>query len=341
MTTEELRETISRDEDSKHQFKGNITNEESLAQEMVAFSNSGGGELYIGVPDGMVLRIAIENGISKPYMDKNGVIWIKSGADKRRATSREEIQRMFQSAGIVHADEVPVNSMDISALDVDYFGNFFEKNFGESIDVQEEDLPGILKNMNLMHEDRLNLTAALLFAKNPVFKLPLFIVKAIAFPCDDVNTIDYLDSRDIGGKLENVFRETLSFIGANIRHVQANQGINSLGVWEIPKIALEELVANALIHRDYFVSAPVRIFVFKGRVEIISPGHLPNNLTVENIKHGNSNIRNPILASYATKIIPYRGLGSGIIRAIKEYPRIEFDDDREGNLFKVTIRRTV
>ena len=83
----------------------------------------------------------------------------------------------------------------------------------------------------------------------------------------------------------------------------------------------------------------MRVFVFANRVEIISPGHLPNNLTVENIKTGNSNIRNPILASFAAKLLPYRGLGSGILRALKAYPDIEFEDNRAGNFFKVTITR--
>ncbi|MCK5894363.1 MAG: hypothetical protein KAG53_08150 [Endozoicomonadaceae bacterium] len=94
------------------------------------------------------------------------------------------------------------------------------------------------------------------------------------------------------------------------------RGVNSLGELEIPKIVFEELIANALIHCDYFVSAPVRVFVFIDRIEIISPRHLPNNLTIENIKNGNSNIRNPILASFATKLLPYRGLGNGIRRTI-------------------------
>ncbi|WP_459931468.1 ATP-binding protein [Desulfosporosinus burensis] len=92
-------------------------------------------------------------------------------------------------------------------------------------------------------------------------------------------------------------------------------------------------------HRDYLVSAPIRIFIFSDRIEIISPGHLPNNLTVENIKKGISNIRNPILASFATRILPYRGLGSGIRRALSAYPSIELLDDREGNVFKVIIAR--
>jgi ATP-dependent DNA helicase RecG len=101
----------------------------------------------------------------------------------------------------------------------------------------------------------------------------------------------------------------------------------------------EELVANTLIHRDYFISAPVCIFIFDDRIEIISPGHLPNYLTIENIKAGNSVIRNPILASFATKLLPYRGLGNGVRRALKVYPDIDFIDDKEGNLFKAIIKR--
>lgn len=131
----------------------------------------------------------------------------------------------------------------------------------------------------------------------------------------------------------------LGFVLANIRHIQNKQSFNSLGEPEIPRIVLEELISNALIHRDYFVSAPVKVLVFADRIEIISPGHLPNNLTIENIKMGNSNIRNPILASFASKVLPYRGLGSGIKRAIKAYPDIELIDNREGNTFKAIISR--
>jgi ATP-dependent DNA helicase RecG len=125
----------------------------------------------------------------------------------------------------------------------------------------------------------------------------------------------------------------------NIAYVQHQQDVNSLGEPEVPKIVFEELLVNALIHRDYLISAPIRIFIFSDRIEIISPGHLPNNLSVENIKKGISNIRNPILASFATRILPYRGLGSGIRRALSAYPAIELIDDREGNVFKVIIAR--
>lgn len=66
---------------------------------------------------------------------------------------------------------------------------------------------------------------------------------------------------------------------------------------------------------------------------------LPNNLTIENIKAGNSNIRNPILASFAAKLLPYRGLGSSLLRALWAWPQIELIVDRAGNLFKVIVTR--
>ena len=82
--------------------------------------------------------------------------------------------------------------------------------------------------------------------------------------------------------------------------------------------------------------------MFDNRIEFVSPGHLPNNLTVEKIRHGNSIIRNPILVSYVSKgILPYRGLGSGIKRALDAWPEIDFIDDRDGCLFTATVHRKV
>jgi ATP-dependent DNA helicase RecG len=382
METAQLLEIIARGEDGKHQLKANFTNVDSLASEMVAFSNSGGGMIVIGVNDngtitglgrddmgrlnqlvsnaasqsvrppinprtenvavagGLVMVVTVADGISKPYMDNGGAIWVKSGADKRKVTSREEIQRMLQSAGLIHGDEIPANGLTIADLDTDYFRAFFQKSFDDSLDNQKVPLATLLENMNLMKNGVLNVGGALLFAKNPGFRLPVFIVKAISYPGIEIDVEHYIDSQDISGKIEDVFHRSLSFALGNIRHRQGGQGINSTGIPEIPRVVFEELIANALIHRDYFISAPVRLFVFADRVEIISPGQLPNNLTIENIKNGNSNIRNPILASYATRLIPYRGIGSGIIRALKAYPHIEFENDRNGNMFRVVIRRT-
>ncbi len=381
METPELLAIIARGEDGKHQFKANLTNQNALAAEMVAFSNSDGGLILLGVsdnglivglttqdiarlnqlisnsasqsvrppvnpqtenialPEGLVIVVKIDKGISKPYMDNQGAIWVKNGSDKRKVTAREEIQRMFQSAGLVHADGVPVAGATVNDLDRDYFDVFFQKEYGESLSEQTIALPQLLENMNLMQAGYLNVTGLLLFGRQPQFRLPVCMVKAVAFPENTIEGQNYLDSQDFNGKIAELFQRSLSFVLGNIRHSQAEQSVNSLGEPEIPRIVFEELISNALIHRDYFVSAPVRLLVFFNRIEIISPGHLPNNLTIANIKRGNSNIRNPILASFATRILPYRGLGSGILRALKAWPSIDFEDDRDGNQFKVIVFR--
>tara|TARA_R110001583_G_scaffold87175_1_gene227790 strand:- start:7488 stop:8648 length:1161 start_codon:yes stop_codon:yes gene_type:complete len=381
METTELIDILSRGEDSRHQFKADITNVDALAAEIVSFSNTAGGRIFIGVnddgsvrglsgadlarlnqlvanaasqnvrpavnpvtenvphPAGAVMVITLADGVNKPYMDKNGTIWVKSGSDKRRATSREEIQRLFQQAGLVHADETPVAGLGAGDVDMSYFEGFFEQQFGEPLARHNQPLPQLLANMNLMTQGQLNVAGSLLFAKAPQYVLPAFIVKAVAFVGNEIEDERYIDSRDISGKLADVFQQTVGFIIANTRADQGEQGVNSQGQSEIPRIVWEELVANALIHRDYFISAPVRVLVFLNRVEIISPGHLPNNLTIENVKAGNSNMRNPILASFASKLLPYRGLGSGLLRALRAWSSIELTDDRVGNLFKVVISR--
>lgn len=290
-------------------------------------------------PAGTVIVVSIPEGISKPYMDRNGAIWVKSGPDKRRATSREELQRLFQQAGLVHADETPVAGLGAGDVDIPYFEAFFEQQFGERLAQHQRPLPQLLTNMNLLSQGHLNVAGALLFARTPHYALPAFIIKAVAFVGNEIEDERYIDSRDIIGKLADVFQQTLGFISANTRALQGDQGINTLGRPEVPRIVWEELVANALIHRDYFINAPVRVLVFADRVEIVSPGHLPNNLTIENVKTGNSNMRNPVLASFAAKLLPYRGLGSGLLRALRAWPDIELIDDRAGNLFKVIVAR--
>lgn len=122
-------------------------------------------------------------------------------------------------------------------------------------------------------------------------------------------------------------------------HVHAGQNFNSLGVLEVPEQAIIELLVNALIHRDYFTSASIRLLIFANRIEIISPGHLPDSLSIDAIRRGVTNRRNPTLTEHATHILPYRGLGSGIPRALGEWPEIRFEDEVAGNQFKAVIPR--
>lgn len=178
-----------------------------------------------------------------------------------------------------------------------------------------------------------------MFGRQPQRWRPAFQVKAVAFPDTSLADSRYLDSEDIGGTLLEQFKGSFAFIRRNLHHVQRGRGFNTLGELEIPETALEELLVNALIHRDYFTSASIRILVFANRVEIASPGHLPDSLSVEAIRQGRTNRRNPTLTEHAAQILPYRGLGSGIPRALREWPRIELIDDVAGNQFSALAWR--
>lgn len=376
---------IAPGEDSTRQFKVDVRNVDSLASEMVAFANSDGGTIFIGVADNgsmpgllpkdvarinqlisnaasqhvrspltvqtenvqlstgrIVIVLTVPKGIDKPYFDKNGVIWLKCGADKRRINSKEELRRLFQFSDQFHADELPTKA-GIDKLDKLRFRDFIRDVYKLNFPDDPRDLIQLLQNMNLATDTGgLNLAGVLLFTERPEWIKPQFVVKAIRYPGNEIHVSDYLDTEDFSGPLSKVFDDSLSFVMRNLHKVQDGRGVNAPGLPEIPEAVFEELLVNALVHRDYLVSAPIRLFIFDNRIEIISPGHLPNNLTVERIRAGISNIRNPIIVSFVAKgLLPYHGLGSGIKRALEKWRDIDFTDDREGCLFTVTIHRKV
>ena len=383
MTLRELKAQVALGEDSRRQFKRDVTNPDALAAEMAAFANSDGGAIFLGVADDgslpglsradvarlnqmignaaaqhirspltvqtenvklaggrLVIVVTVPKGIDKPYFDKNGIIWLKSGADKRRVNSKEELRRLFQVSDQFHADELPTKA-GIEKLDKLRFRDFLRDVYQQEYPEARAQRLRLLQNMNLATDDGvLNLAGVLLFAERPEWIKPQFVVKAIRYPGNAIHVDKYLDTEDFSGPMRKVFDDSLAFIMRNLRKVQAGRGVNDPGTPEIPPTALEELLVNALVHRDYLISAPIRLFIFDNRIEIISPGHLPNNLTVDKIRAGNSVIRNPILVSYVAKgLLPYRGLGSGIKRALEDWPEIDFLDDREGNLFVSIVRR--
>ena len=290
----------------------------------------------------VVIVLTVPKGIDKPYFDKNGVIWLKAGSDKRRVNSKEELRRLFQISDQFHADELPTKA-GIDRLDTLRFRDFLHKHYTHDYPDSPTKLLRLLQNLNLATDaGRLNLAGVLMFAEYPERITPQFVVKAIRYPGNEIHGTDYLDTEDFAGPLRKIFDDAHAFIMRNLHKVQAGQGVNAPGIPEIPPLVFVDLLFNALVHRDYLVSAAIRVFVFDNRIEIISPGHLPNNLTVEKIKEGNSNIRNPILVSYVAKgLLPYHGLGSGINRALKHWPHIDFIDDHEGCLFKAIVYRKI
>ena len=296
-----------------------------------------------GATERMIMAVSVPEGLSKPYSDKGGRYWIRLGPDKRTIQEREQLQRLMQESQLLYADEIPVPGTTSDELDFQKLSAYLQRDRNASFDeiVKRTTLTvdRLLENLGLLKSGSLTLAALLLFGKAPQRFRPAFCVKAVSYAGNDRAGTVYRDSEDIAGDLESIYERTMSFLTRNLHHVQGNAGFNSLGTLEVSYAALEETVVNMLLHRDYFISAPWRVFIFDDRIELVSPGALPNHLTIENVKNGISNLRNPLLASFATKMLPYRGMGTGIMRTLREMPNVEIRSDRDAGEFTVVIPR--
>jgi ATP-dependent DNA helicase RecG len=292
----------------------------------------------------LVLLIQVSEGPAKPYCTSAGVYWVKSGSDKRKA-SPQELLRMFQQSNMMYLDEsvtsAAINAGDIGdVINLAKFYVFYERSRGSEFSKSGITVQKAFENMNLAREGKLTLAGLLLFANNPQSIKPFCIIRAVSYFGTEISDDKFKDKADCLGVLDDQYRGAMNFLKNNLSTVQGDGTFNQTGRLEIDERALEEAVVNALLHRDYSKNAVTRLLIFKDRVEIISPGSLPNHLTIENILNGNSVIRNPTIVSYATKILPYSGIGSGIPRIIKNHPNTKLENDADGEQFIITLFRS-
>ena len=379
----ELLDLIQKGESSTVQFKVRINNAYNIGTEMVAFSNTKGGLLVIGindktgdidglsfselqstnqllanaasdnvkppiyiitetveVNDNNIVVAHISEGISKPHTDNKGIIWVKNGSDKRKVVAREEMARLLQSSGNLFADETLVNGTTINDIDDEFFKKFIKIKTNKTLEELGLSTSVLLSNMGMLRNGNLSLGGLLLFGKHPQQFRPIFTVQCVSIVGNEISSKDYRDKEDpFAGHLQELYEKTLSFITRNLKKIQQDDSFNSKSVLELPIETIEELLVNAFVHRDYFINASIKVFIFDNRIEIVSPGTLPNTLTIENIKAGTSIPRNPIIFSNVRHILPFVGVGSGIPRAYDNYPDLELINDTERGLFISIIKR--
>jgi ATP-dependent DNA helicase RecG len=380
METLDVLNLIAGGETSSVQFKLNVTNATSIAQEMVAFSNTKGGHILIGVndktgkisglsfqdiqrinnllataasehvksaisietetveaePGQRVIVVRVPEGYNKPYKDKDGLIFIKNGSDKRKVTSNEELMRMLQHSGSMYAEEQVLAHCTYDDIDWGKFNAFYQATYGEAA---EPDRERKFENIRLGQDGKPNLAGALLFTNNPQRAITGFFITAIWFWGNELEDDSYRASENIKGTLPEQFEQAKHFTMKALHKIQSGDTFNSPSVLEVPEIVLTELLTNALIHRDYFIKDTIKLFIYQNRIEIISPGRLPNNLTVEQMKRGIRKKRNDIIDSLAPELMHYKGAGSGILRALQAHPHIEFFNDTDAEQFTAIIRR--
>jgi ATP-dependent DNA helicase RecG len=297
--------------------------------------------LTFNVPtaEGMVVVIEVPDGPDKPYQDrKEKKFWVKKGADKRAVTERSELRRLFGAGHVTYADASPVPGTSLADLDLAALGKFYEERFpGEALAADEEEIKRQLQGIRLMIGDHLGMTAVLLFGRRPSVILPEFVINAVWFKGTDKGGTEYHDSRRFEGTLQSQYEQGMAFFSKWNGRVQGGGSFNDRAPVEIPSFVFEELLVNALVHRDYFIADSVKLFIFDDRIEITSPGTLPNSLTEEEALRGIGRERNPLLLSLAYHLMNYRGSRSGLKRVKTAIPTIVLHNEIEAEQVTVTI----
>ncbi|KAA6329875.1 hypothetical protein EZS27_021354 [termite gut metagenome] len=407
MTANELKHIIPQGETTTVQFKKRTDDAYKMGTEMVAFSNSQGGLLIIGVDDktgaitgltfgeiqqtnALLVNAASENvkpaivistqtvdidgqnvivatipqGKDKPYKDNKGIIWVKNGSDKRKVFSNTELRVMMQNCGNLAADKDSVEGSSYKDISLSTLRHFlYERYTAECVAagitntlIQTTEIDAIvnaidvnftigqlLQNISLMDEKgQLTLSGLLLLGNSIQRYRPVFTVKCVSFVGNSMATSEFRDKmpdREIEGSLLHQYNAAISFITRNLKSIQVEENFNSIARLEIPLDVFVEILTNALIHRDYYQNSPIRLFIFDNRIEICSPGILPDSVTEDSIKEGISKPRNQLLFDNAKYLLPYTGIGSGIIRAMKSYNHITFENSYAKEEFVVTVHR--
>ena len=370
MRDEDIVAAFARGEGQQQEFKSQIDNLESVAGEIVAFANSDGGVLYIGVDDDggvagltdankdfqtlthlcrdrcippvspiieqltvggrTILALTVKPALNrlKPYRTAGGRFFVRVGKDKQDATGRE-LMRIAQAAGELHYDESPVPGAGLTALSLPAFTAYHRIQFGLALDEQlaqsDMTLPHLLYNLRQLQdldgEQTLSVAAVLVFGENPQRWLPQSRLSAVAFAGHDEDS-DILDRREMMGRLPAILDEARVFLDRNIRMPAREHGFGREDILLYDRTALGEAVVNAVAHRDYSLSgSQVRLFLFRDRIEVRSPGRLPNSITLENIKLGVHAERNRAICTLLTQLGYMSAIGTGVPRLIVRLSR--------------------
>jgi ATP-dependent DNA helicase RecG len=281
-----------------------------------------------GEQDVLVLQVRPDLNAQKPYRTAGGRFYVRVGRDKRDATGRELI-RIAQATGELHYDESPVWGTSLDDLHLPALEKFHELQFGLPLAAQIEEsrlpLTRLLTNLRLAHEVdgrwMLSIGGLLVFGVAPQQYLPQSRVSAVAFAGVDEDA-DILDRREIRGRLPDIIDEARQFFDRNVARPAREHGFRREDIALYDKRALGEAVVNAVAHRDYSLSgSQVRLFVFQDRIEIRSPGRLPNSVSLDNITYGVHAERNRLIATLLTQLGYMSAIGTGVPRLILRLSR--------------------
>ncbi len=372
-----IKELIQQGENSAVEFKTADVRPESLAKELVAFVNGQGGVVLVGVDDSgnvtglnkpsgfcdwvaNILRTAVHpvinadisvavidgksvgvinapKGTDKPYQTNAGQYLVRVGATNR-AASVQELMRLFQQAGVFHVDANSVTGAGIKDLSLSSLDQYLTR-YDLSL-ADDTDHAALLQNMDVLTGEEPTIAGLLLFGINPQRFLPNACVSYAHFAG---NTIDaeLIDKQVINGTLPEQIERALAVMTNNVAVSSNIQGAKTEPTTtSYPQKVFRELIVNAVVHRNYsIVGSRIRILHFDDRVEFISPGRLPNTVSIQKLPFGVSYASNPIILKFLENLRYVDKLGRGLPMVWQEAKKLKRKVTFEeiGEEFKVTL----
>ena len=254
---------------------------------------------------------------------------IRVGSQSRE-TSNEELARLFQRRGSIRADLQPVSGATLANLDLKRLRNYFI-NLRQQIAPIDNDTTtweSLLVNTEIMVEEGVSVGGMLLFGSMPNRFLPHAGIDAVAYVGSeqDYNAVERTKLRgpmtpllsQSGNIIENgLVEQALDFVKRNTKAVAIKDGGRRVERPAYPDDVLREVIVNSLIHRDYLLtSTDIVLAVYKDRLEIISPGRLPNGINPERMRLGVRAARNELLKDVMRDYRYLEHMGMGISRKV-------------------------
>lgn len=308
--------------------------------------------------DVAVVRVSRGLDVHTLWHNNKNAYFIRVGTQSREPTP-EELGRLFQQRGSLRAELRPVSGATFADLDIRRLKNYFAR-------IRQQDVPAdgdeaawttLLFNTEIMVEDGITVAGILLFGRTPNRFLPQAGIDASAFPGlhKDYAARERSALRgpmtpllnDAGEIIEaGLVEQALAFANRNIAVTgQLEEGGGRRE--EIPAYPLEairEAIVNALVHRDYLLSSTdVELSIYEDRMEIVSPGRLPNGITPARMLTGCRAARNQLLKDVMRdyRYLEHSGMGvpRKIVKCMKEHNGTEPALIEDGELFTVRLIR--
>ena len=375
----EIKELVEKEESETVEFKEKFVNES--IETAVAFSNSNGGIILVGVSDKgeskgvtlgketlkewinkisqateptiipeieayeiedkTVVAITVKESPLKPVAYK-GICYLRVKNSNRKLTPKEVAEIYLQTIGSSW-DAYPARDAKIEDIDFEKVKEYIKlANESGRRRIKEKPLE-VLKKLELVKDNKPTWATILLFGKEP----QRFVLQAKCH-CGKFkfSKVEILDDRMIEGDLIEQVEEVMDFIKKymSVRFVITGKPRRE-EIWEYPLEAIREGVINAIIHRDYTESSEIQAEVYEDRIEIWNPGKLPLGITVKDLyKEDHRSIpRNKLIAQIFYDIGFIEKYGSGTIRMLELCKKagIFLEFKEVSNGFSVVFRKDI